>query len=303
MTLKVEDVKQRLENYNLELLSDYVSCKQNITVKCRCGNIFTRRANELIHGHTQTCGCGMYQYKCGNKNYKWKGYGEISSRQWYNFKSGGLKRGYKFDLTIKEAWGKYLEQDKLCVYTGTKLFFPIKTYSVGNASLDRIDPNIGYVKGNIQWVHKFVNDFKWDLGEKQFINYCELITNPLVSDVRSWDCDVILPHTKQWGGCGNLSGDFWFTIRSSKQNFNLTIDEAWNKYVDQGGKCSLTGLLLDIHSKVGICTASLNKIDNRKDYDSSNIRWIHKDINNKMRKYFCDQSLKYWCKKVVDYYG
>lgn len=289
--------------YQLELLSDYNGRSNNITVKCRCGNIFSNKANSLLGGHTQTCGCGMYQYQCGNKSYKWKGYGDISARHWRNFKSNSLRRGIKFDITIDEAWDVFLYQDRLCALTGIKLYFPIKTQSVGTASLDRIDPHIGYVKDNIQWIHKFVNDIKWDLERDKFINYCKLIVNPLESNNRSLDCDKIFYHNKkQWGGCGNLSGDFWWTIRSNKENFNITIEDAWNKYVEQDGKCALTGLELDIHSKVGVRTASLSKINNQHGYSKSNIRWIHKDINNKMRKYFCDQSLKYWCKKVVDYY-
>jgi hypothetical protein len=45
------------------------------------------------------------------------------------------------------------------------------------ASLDRIDSTKGYIKGNIQWVHKDVNKMKWNWNQSNFINWCKLITN------------------------------------------------------------------------------------------------------------------------------
>lgn len=43
------------------------------------------------------------------------------------------------------------------------------------ASLDRIDSNIGYIKDNVQWVHKHVNQMKWNFDEDYFIDLCRKI--------------------------------------------------------------------------------------------------------------------------------
>jgi hypothetical protein len=42
--------------------------------------------------------------------------------------------------------------------------------------LDRIDSSKGYTIDNVQWVHKIVNIMKHDVEEKEFFNWCKLIT-------------------------------------------------------------------------------------------------------------------------------
>ena len=45
------------------------------------------------------------------------------------------------------------------------------------ASIDRIDSSIGYVIGNVQWVHKQVNFMKGTMEQKEFIKFCKLISS------------------------------------------------------------------------------------------------------------------------------
>ena len=45
------------------------------------------------------------------------------------------------------------------------------------ASLDRIDSNKGYIKGNVQWVHKDVNTMKMDHTQEEFIKICTMVAN------------------------------------------------------------------------------------------------------------------------------
>jgi hypothetical protein len=66
-------------------------------------------------------------------------------------------------------------QNGKCAYTGELLNFGRSKVN-GTASLDRIDSSLGYVEGNVQFVHKDVNIMKWDLSEKRFLDICEKIT-------------------------------------------------------------------------------------------------------------------------------
>lgn len=43
------------------------------------------------------------------------------------------------------------------------------------ASLDRIDSSKGYIEGNVQWLHKDINQMKINFNQKDFIKYCKLI--------------------------------------------------------------------------------------------------------------------------------
>ncbi len=60
-----------------------------------------------------------------------------------------------------------------CALSGLPLIYAIKSRDTNaTASLDRIDSSKGYVKGNVQWVHKTINGMKWDSNEKDFITFC-----------------------------------------------------------------------------------------------------------------------------------
>jgi len=43
------------------------------------------------------------------------------------------------------------------------------------ASLDRINSDMGYVEGNVQWVHRDINFMKGCLSQHNFIHLCQLI--------------------------------------------------------------------------------------------------------------------------------
>jgi archaellum component FlaC len=44
------------------------------------------------------------------------------------------------------------------------------------ASLDRVDSAKGYIKGNVQWVHKDINMMKQQYSQEYFIQMCRLTT-------------------------------------------------------------------------------------------------------------------------------
>jgi hypothetical protein len=52
----------------------------------------------------------------------------------------------------------------------------VKGKQKGTASLDRIDSLVGYIKGNVQWVHKDVNVSKMDFDESYFRQLCAAVT-------------------------------------------------------------------------------------------------------------------------------
>lgn len=89
-----------------------------------------------------------------------------------------------------------------------------------------------------------------------------------------------------WQGCGELSKDFWSSIKRSAKSrnidFNVTIEYAWKLFLEQNRKCKLSGLDINLYShkrdKIRR-TASLDRIDNNKGYVLDNIQWVHKHIN------------------------
>ena len=101
-----------------------------------------------------------------------KGYYEEISIAWYNGKVRRAKqRNYEFTITIEEIWDIYIAQDKVCALTGVSISFN------DTASLDRIDNAIGYIKSNIQIVHKDVNYMKYTYSQDYFIKMCNLVAS------------------------------------------------------------------------------------------------------------------------------
>lgn len=78
------------------------------------------------------------------------------------------------DIDLVKQWNK---QKGICKFSGIHLSFDSTTYkNDGTASLDRINSNKGYIKGNIQWVHKQTNIMKMKMSDKQFIKMCHKIS-------------------------------------------------------------------------------------------------------------------------------
>jgi hypothetical protein len=117
-----------------------------------------------------------------------KGYGEIPMDV-FSIIRRGAKGGGKFNrkrkefnITIKYLWNIFLKQNRKCALTGLEIGFEgtgmenkCKKTNKRTASLDRINSNKGYVKGNVQWLHKDINIMKNDLDTKTFLRYCSLV--------------------------------------------------------------------------------------------------------------------------------
>jgi hypothetical protein len=86
-------------------------------------------------------------------------------------------------------------------------------------------------------------------------------------------------------GCGQLSGQQFAHIKNHASTrgipFLISVDEAWQTFVQQDKKCALTGVLLTFSSANNRSdgTASLDRIDSKLGYTVENIQWVHKKIN------------------------
>lgn len=96
--------------------------------------------------------------------------GEMSAGFWSRIKSNAKQKGREFNITPEYVWELFLKQDKKCALSG--ILLNLKTIYHVTASLDRIDSNIGYVEGNVQWVHKEINMMKNNMTDNDFINFC-----------------------------------------------------------------------------------------------------------------------------------
>jgi hypothetical protein len=90
-------------------------------------------------------------------------------------------RDFNIDLEyLKQIWE---DQQGICPFSGVKLvlnaytkIFKDQRYS---ASLDRIDSNKGYVKGNVRWVSRAINHLKNNMTDEHLIEFLNIISDNL----------------------------------------------------------------------------------------------------------------------------
>ena len=166
---------QKFGRLTVRALGKKKKCYGNALVwicDCDCGGTTEVPGIALRNGRRTSCGCVFREPRCKG----WKGHGDISGVYWRRVLNR-IKDGYEVTISIEDAWEIFKQQAGRCALTGLPLSFVLTAKNRQNqtASLDRIDSSIGYVKGNIQWVHKIVNIMKGKLNEQEFVNLCSLI--------------------------------------------------------------------------------------------------------------------------------
>lgn len=159
--------------------------RRNWECVCECGNIKVVPTIRLRDGRTRSCGCIRDEYEDSlrkNMPYiqygKWKGVGEISMTYFNALRRGAINRNLEFSIDLNYIWALYIDQNKKCALSGEIICFSRNIKSrEQTASLDRIDSNIGYIIGNVQWVHKDVNRIKMGMTQEKFVDLCVKIAN------------------------------------------------------------------------------------------------------------------------------
>lgn len=139
------------------------------TCLCKCGAIKEILASNLRW--TKSCGCYIAD-SVGSNNAAWRGCGDLSGQRWNGIRQSAISRGIEWDISVSQAWDLFVNQDGKCALSGLVLKFSAPG---ANASLDRVDSNLGYSIGNVQWVHVELNRMKGSLLQAEFITWCERV--------------------------------------------------------------------------------------------------------------------------------
>ena len=144
--------------------------------RCSCGGHATVSTGNLNAELVKSCGC--LKRRIWEDNPNWKGCGELSHSHWKGILRHAKDRGLLVSINIEDAWKIFESQGRKCAISGLSISFDVKTHTAKTtASLDRIDSARGYVKGNVQWVHKDINLMKRSLSESRFIGLCHAVIN------------------------------------------------------------------------------------------------------------------------------
>ncbi len=142
---------------------------------CDCGNLREAYSSPLRSGQITSCGY------CNGVHHLWKGFGDLSGSHFEHIKKNAAIRSLVFEVEKEQLWNLFLEQDGKCNLSGIPLSLIKKNTKnekiERTASLDRIDSSKGYIKENVQWIHKDINQMKWHLDQDYFLKMCKMITN------------------------------------------------------------------------------------------------------------------------------
>lgn len=137
--------------------------------RCKCGKLCYPTTYCLLKRKYKSCGC--LRLKAITRSYK-----NISGVWFGQNKKNARIRNLKFDLSIRYLNNLLIKQDFKCALSNVKIkIIQGRRSPKTTASLDRIDSSKGYIKGNVQFVHKYVNLMKQDFKQDEFIQLCKLV--------------------------------------------------------------------------------------------------------------------------------
>lgn len=181
--LKIYEISKNTRNINktfgfLTLLEEKGEDRYGHKIwecECVCGNLVKRTFSNLSsRGEKNSCGCR--RLRASYKHHLFKGFGEISSTYWNGIISSAKDRNIEFNINIEYAWNLFLTQNRICVFSGEILNFASNSKTNDRtASLDRIDSTKGYIEGNLQWIHKDLQNMKGAMKDQLFIQWCDKI--------------------------------------------------------------------------------------------------------------------------------
>jgi len=94
------------------------------------------------------------------------------------YKSRAKSKNYPFDIDSKYLLELWKQQDGLCFYTKVKMKIVHLKFDFYSPSLDRLDPEKGYTKGNVAWTLHGVNCFKQQLTLTEFLTFVNSVKWP-----------------------------------------------------------------------------------------------------------------------------
>lgn len=148
-------------------------------VRCDCGKESRVVAHKLAKGLQGSCVACSITAQTGSLSLSWKGTANVPRTAYCNFKASADHRGIAWNIEIDDVEELFVVQGGKCALSGIPLRFRTgwRYKRFANASLDRIDNNLPYQRGNIQLVTSDVNFAKQQLSVADFINLCRSVVD------------------------------------------------------------------------------------------------------------------------------
>lgn len=141
-------------------------------VKCDCGTETYKLPIELLYTNSdfqcEKCCQKERALKTTLKNGR---IGDLTLTEYTRLKRSAEKRNIIFEVSIKYLWELFQKQQQICAITGD--YIP----NIKEASLDRINSNLGYTEENVQWVTYQANISKHIMSMEELYKFCKKVLN------------------------------------------------------------------------------------------------------------------------------
>ena len=147
-------------------------CRQSRWLcRCECGNEQTIPSQPLVRGESKGC------RECRHNRLRKPGGRRAYTYMFCSLKIGAKNRGIEFFIDKEETYQILVQQGFKCALSGRDIKIADTLHGHKNrestASLDRKDSSLGYVPGNVHWVHKTINFMKSSLPIDEFVTWCK----------------------------------------------------------------------------------------------------------------------------------
>lgn len=95
---------------------------------------------------------------------------------WKKILNQAKNKNKKIEITKNYISELLFKQNFRCAISNMEIQINLSRNKNSTASLDRINSNLQYVEGNVQWVHKDVNFLKNKFDEKYLLYICKLVS-------------------------------------------------------------------------------------------------------------------------------
>ena len=156
--------KVKLDDRGRATVNCYCSCsdKKSYEVSCK----------HLLSGKSTRCKvCNLSKGRLADKNPNWKGINSVPKTTLTTISHSAARSGVDYNLTTEYVSDLYTETGGTCTFTGATIT-PGK-----DADLVPLDPNEGYVLGNVVWVHNSVANSIKSMGAEKFKTTCYAVYN------------------------------------------------------------------------------------------------------------------------------
>jgi len=201
-------------------------------------------------------------------------------------------------------WSVQCECGEICIVDTTTL--KTKWTNCGCVREENLVGRRFHLGTVMQFSHKY-NGYRFWLLKCDCGKEYKVKTESLISDNnKSCGClnKRIGKDHPRYKGYNDISGDYWNKLKKGAKireiDFTLDIKDAWELYIKQDKKCTLTNWPITLTSSYAKFeqTASLDRINSNKTYVKDNVQWVHKDVN-RMKQDFDENYLAKVCEAII----